>query len=58
MASSAELHEWLIGSLPAAEAVIRERPVLGASIFLLYAASSAMLAFVSSAVIVPVSVYV
>jgi len=58
VASSAELHEWLIGFLPAAEAVIRERPVLGVSIFVLYAALSAMLAFVSSAVIVPVSVYV
>jgi uncharacterized membrane protein YdjX (TVP38/TMEM64 family) len=58
VASSAELHEWLIGFLPVAEAVIRERPVLGVSIFVLYAALSAMLAFVSSAVIVPVSVYV
>jgi uncharacterized membrane protein YdjX (TVP38/TMEM64 family) len=58
VASSAELHEWLVGFLPAAEAVIRERPVLGVSVFVLYAALSAMLAFVSSAVIVPVSVYV
>jgi uncharacterized membrane protein YdjX (TVP38/TMEM64 family) len=58
VASSAEWHEWLIGFLPAVEAVIRDRPVLGVSVFVLYAALSAMLAFVSSAVIVPVSVYV
>jgi uncharacterized membrane protein YdjX (TVP38/TMEM64 family) len=58
VASSAELHEWLVGFLPALEAVIRQQPVLGASIFVAYAALSAMLAFLSSAVIVPVSVYV
>jgi uncharacterized membrane protein YdjX (TVP38/TMEM64 family) len=58
LASSAELHAWVIGFLPAAEAIIRDRPVLGVSIFVLYAALSAMLAFVSSAVIVPVGVYV
>lgn len=44
--------------LPAAEAIIRERPLLGILTFLLFAALSAMLAFVSSAVIVPVGVYV
>ena len=58
VASSARLHEWLIGFLPAAEAIVGERPLLGASIFVLYAALSAMLAFVTSAVIVPVTVYV
>jgi uncharacterized membrane protein YdjX (TVP38/TMEM64 family) len=58
VASFAELHAWLIGLLPAAEAVIRERPLLGAVVFVLFAALSAMLAFVSSAVIVPVGVYV
>jgi uncharacterized membrane protein YdjX (TVP38/TMEM64 family) len=58
VASSAEWHNWLIGFLPTAETIIRDRPVLGVSIFILYAALSAMLAFVSSAVIVPVSVYV
>ncbi len=58
VASSAELHAWLIGFLPTAEAIIRERPVLGVSVFIVFAALSAMLAFVSSAVIVPVGVYV
>ena len=58
VASFADLHAWLIGLLPKAEAIIRERAVLGVSIFVLFAALSAMLAFVSSAVIVPVGVYV
>ena len=56
--SSGRLHAWLIGLLPAAEAIIREQPVLGVSVFVLFAAFSAMLAFVSSAIIVPVGVYV
>ena len=56
--SSDDLHAWLIGFLPTAETIIRERPVLGMSIFILFSALSAMLAFVSSAVIVPVAVYV
>jgi uncharacterized membrane protein YdjX (TVP38/TMEM64 family) len=54
----AELHALLIGMLPAAEAIIRERAVLGAVVFVVFAALSAMLAFVSSAVIVPVGIYV
>jgi uncharacterized membrane protein YdjX (TVP38/TMEM64 family) len=58
VASSAQLHGWLIGLLPSADAIIRSRPVLGLAIFVLFAALSAMLAFVSSAVIVPVGVYV
>ena len=56
--SFAELHAWMISLLPAAEAIIRERAVLGMVIFVVFAALSAMLAFVSSAVIVPVGVYV
>jgi uncharacterized membrane protein YdjX (TVP38/TMEM64 family) len=58
VASSAELHEWLIGFLPVAESMVRARPVLGVTVFILYAAVSAMLAFVSAAVIVPVGIYV
>jgi uncharacterized membrane protein YdjX (TVP38/TMEM64 family) len=58
LASSAELHAWLIGFLPAAEGIIRARPVFGILIFVLFAAVSAMLAFISSAVIVPVGIYV
>jgi uncharacterized membrane protein YdjX (TVP38/TMEM64 family) len=56
--SSVRLHSWLVGLLPATEALIRAYPVLGASAFVAFAACSAMLAFVSSAVIVPVGVYV
>jgi uncharacterized membrane protein YdjX (TVP38/TMEM64 family) len=58
VASSAQLHGWLVGFLPEAEALIRNRPVLGVTVFVLFAAASAMLAFVSSALIVPVGVYV
>ena len=58
LVASAELHAWLVGLLPAAESVIRTRPVLGMSIFVLFGALSAMLAFFSSVVIVPVGVYV
>ncbi len=58
VASSAELHEWLIAFLPVAESMVRARPVLGVTVFVLYAAASAMLAFVSAAVIVPVGIYV
>jgi uncharacterized membrane protein YdjX (TVP38/TMEM64 family) len=58
VASSAQLHGWLVGFLPQAEALVRNRPVLGVTVFVLFAAASAMLAFVSSALIVPVGVYV
>jgi len=57
VASSDELHGWLVGFLPAAERIIRARPVAGVSVFILFSAASAMLAFVSSAVIVPVGIY-
>jgi uncharacterized membrane protein YdjX (TVP38/TMEM64 family) len=56
--ASSDLHAWLIGLLPTAEAMIRARPILGALVFVVAAALSAMLAFVSSAVIVPVGIYV
>src|SRR5688572_14856255 len=58
LASSGRLHAALMTLLPNIEAIIRENAVLGASIFILFAALSAMMAFVSSAVIVPVGVYV
>jgi uncharacterized membrane protein YdjX (TVP38/TMEM64 family) len=58
VATFAELHAWLISLLPAAEAVIRGQAVLGVVVFVVFAALSAMLAFVSSAVIVPIGVYV
>lgn len=55
--SVAELHDRLVSLLPAAERAIREQAVLGVLVFVVFAALSAMLAFVSSAVIVPVGVY-
>jgi uncharacterized membrane protein YdjX (TVP38/TMEM64 family) len=55
--SFVQLHEWVVGFLPAIESIIRGRPILGGTAFVLFAAVSAMLAFVSSAVIVPVGVY-
>jgi uncharacterized membrane protein YdjX (TVP38/TMEM64 family) len=55
--SSDELHGWLVRFLPTAERIIRARPVAGVSVFILFAAASAMFAFVSSAVIVPVGIY-
>ncbi len=56
--SIAGLHARLVGLLPAAEAIIREQAALGVLVFVVFAALSAMLAFVSSAVIVPVGVFV
>ena len=58
VASFDQLHAWLIAFLAWAEPIIRTRPILGGVLFLLFAAASAMLAFVSSAIIVPVGVYV
>ena len=58
VASFEQLHGWLIEILSRAEPIIRSKPVLGMSIFILFAAASAMLAFVSSALIIPVGVYV
>lgn len=56
--SSDRLHGLFVSYLPAIQDVIRARPVWGVSIFVLFAAAAAMLAFVSSALIVPVGVYV
>lgn len=58
VASSDLFYSWLMGLLRTAEPIIRARPILGTSIFILYVALAAMLAFVSSAVIVPVGIYV
>ena len=56
VASSDVLHAWLLDWLAYAEVVIRARPVLGKVVFVAFAAASAMFAFVSSAVVVPVAV--
>jgi uncharacterized membrane protein YdjX (TVP38/TMEM64 family) len=56
VASTGAIHEWLIEWIVGAETIIRGQPVLGKFLFILFAAVSAMLAFVSSAVVVPVAV--
>ena len=56
--TSDALHGLLIRALDATEPVITAHPVWGATLFVLLAAASAMLAFFSSAVLVPAAVYV
>lgn len=55
--TSDDLHRALLEVLAEASKLIAERPVLGAVLFVLLSALSAMLAFVSSAVLVPVALY-
>lgn len=55
--TSDDLHRSLLSVLDAASKLIAERPILGAILFVLLSALSAMLAFVSSAVLVPVALY-
>lgn len=52
------VHAWLLTLVGAAEPLIRHHPVWGMGAFVLLAALSAMLAFVSSALLIPVAVYV
>ena len=52
------LHDWLLAQFAAAEGVIRRDPSAGMLIFVLLAAVSAMIAFFSSAVLIPVAIYV
>lgn len=56
-ASSDLLYSTLLRGFAAASEVITEHPRLGAVLFVLLAAASAMLAFFSSAVLVPVALY-
>jgi uncharacterized membrane protein YdjX (TVP38/TMEM64 family) len=51
-------HQWLLGLIAGAEHLIQGRAALGMVLFVILAALSAMLAFVSSALLVPVAVYV
>jgi uncharacterized membrane protein YdjX (TVP38/TMEM64 family) len=51
-------HEWLLDRFAEAELVIRQQPIAGMVLFVLLAAISAMIAFVSSAVLIPVAIYV
>lgn len=55
--ASDDLHRALLDVLDAASKLIAERPVLGAALFVVLSALSAMLAFVSSAVLVPIALY-
>ncbi|HEY3116790.1 MAG TPA: VTT domain-containing protein [Chloroflexota bacterium] len=52
------VHTWLLSLFDAAEALIRQRDTGGMVAFVLLAAVSAMVAFVSSAVLVPVAIYI
>lgn len=56
-ASSDLLYSTLMRVLAAAAQLIAEHPVPGAGLFVVLAAASAMLAFFSSAVLVPVALY-
>ncbi len=57
LAASDILHAALLELLAVCQQVITQNPVTGALLFVVFAALSAMLAFVSVAVIVPVAVY-
>jgi uncharacterized membrane protein YdjX (TVP38/TMEM64 family) len=52
------VHSWLLSLFDAADAVVRQQPLWGMVVFVLLAALSAMLAFVSSAVLVPAAIHV
>lgn len=58
VAASGTLHAALLEVLAASRGVIVKYPLLGALLFLLLAAVSAMFAFVSIAVVIPLAVYV
>ncbi len=58
LATSTDLHRALLEVLEASREVIVTRPVSGALLFVLLAAISAMFAFVSIAVVIPLAVYV
>lgn len=57
LALSDALHAALLDVLAAADAVITRHPMLGAVVFVAFTAISAMLAFVSAAVLLPVAVF-
>lgn len=57
LAASDTLHNALLGVLEASRGIIAEHPVTGPLAFIGLAALSAMLGFVSSAILVPAAVY-
>jgi len=52
------VHTWLLTLFEAAEGAMRDRAAWGMIVFVLLAAVSAMVAFVSSAMLVPAAIYV
>jgi len=56
LASSDSLHNFLIRLIEPAERIITQHPILGATLFIVFSALSAMVAFFSTAVITPVAV--
>ena len=52
------VHAWLLDRFAEAELIIREQPITGVVVFVLLTAISAMIAFVSTAVLIPVAIYV
>lgn len=52
------VHAWLLSLFDAADSVVRQRPGWGMIVFVLLAALSAMVAFVSSVVLVPAAIHV
>lgn len=57
LGSSSVFHQILSWLLPAVQTEVADHPLRGAVIFVLYAALGAMLAFVSSSVLVPIAIY-
>jgi uncharacterized membrane protein YdjX (TVP38/TMEM64 family) len=57
LATSDVLHAWIAEFMEISEAIMSEFPVLGMAMFVLLAAASAMLAFFSSAILVPIGIY-
>jgi uncharacterized membrane protein YdjX (TVP38/TMEM64 family) len=57
VSASSSVHEAVLDVLRACQDVMAEHPVAGPGVFILFAAISAMLAFVSVAVLVPIAVF-
>lgn len=57
LAASDVLHAKIAELISISESIISEFPVLGMAMFVLLAAASAMLAFFSSAILVPIGIY-
>jgi len=57
LASSDHIHDGLVSFIATSEQIIENHRVLGACIFVALAAISAMMAFVSVALIIPIAVY-